>query len=396
MTKGWVNHATNRCVLFVLWYTLITCTFHSTSSPTPLVLASLPAIDASLALWRDLWGDPSQGIWDVERRVAEDMREVEAAQAAMRAAAATLSDDEETGSEGGSDDEGPSGSDGLGEESDGDRGSDGLGSNGDSDEEDSEGGSEGSEGGHRGVGAGADTGASSRNGGAGAEADEMASLPLSKRREVEEALNERLRAYERSKMRWYYAVAEFDSAATALHCYQECDGMEFELSGESRITGRVRLVDTDIPPCASSCPMTPARPIPADARPVHSLFNCPLLFHPYHPSVLPRFFSPRPPARPPVAGNVLDLRFVPDSEDFGGRTVRDEATGVPADYRPPQLRQNLNTTHAKLTWDEDSHERRRVLTKKLTEEDIREDDFRVYLASGERAGPGVGGRRGGV
>ena len=36
-----------------------------------------------------------------------------------------------------------------------------------------------------------------------------------------------LRLYERSKLRWYYAIAEFDSAATANAIYEECDGMEF-------------------------------------------------------------------------------------------------------------------------------------------------------------------------
>ncbi len=40
----------------------------------------------------------------------------------------------------------------------------------------------------------------------------------------------RLQLYERSKLRYFYAVAEFGSAAAAAHAYAECDGLEFERS----------------------------------------------------------------------------------------------------------------------------------------------------------------------
>jgi hypothetical protein len=46
----------------------------------------------------------------------------------------------------------------------------------------------------------------------------------------DEVDREALRLYERSKLRWFYAVAECDSARTAAHLYAECDGMEFGLS----------------------------------------------------------------------------------------------------------------------------------------------------------------------
>ena len=36
----------------------------------------------------------------------------------------------------------------------------------------------------------------------------------------------RLRLYERSKLRWYYAVVECDSKESANQLYDECDGME--------------------------------------------------------------------------------------------------------------------------------------------------------------------------
>lgn len=46
----------------------------------------------------------------------------------------------------------------------------------------------------------------------------------------DEAVQRRLAAYERSRLRYYYAVVECDSVATGAHLYRECDGLEFERS----------------------------------------------------------------------------------------------------------------------------------------------------------------------
>ena len=41
---------------------------------------------------------------------------------------------------------------------------------------------------------------------------------------------ERVRKYQVTRLKYYYAVAEFDTAETGNKVYEECDGTEYELS----------------------------------------------------------------------------------------------------------------------------------------------------------------------
>jgi len=40
----------------------------------------------------------------------------------------------------------------------------------------------------------------------------------------------RLRLYERSKLRYFFAIVECNDVSTASNLYAQCDGLEFELT----------------------------------------------------------------------------------------------------------------------------------------------------------------------
>ena len=129
--------------------------------------------------------------------------------------------------------------------------------------------------------------------------------------EGEEADNEQMRQYERDRLRYYYAIAEFDTVKTAMGVYHECDGIEYERSSFK-----------------------------------------------------------------------LDLRYVPDDQTFEGRQVRDSATDIPADYEAPEFQvKALQHSNVKLSWDDDDPARRKTFRRKVTEDNLKDEDFAAYLAS---------------
>lgn len=64
-------------------------------------------------------------------------------------------------------------------------------------------------------------------GGQDAAASSDAEASVSSR---DEAVQRRLAVYERSRLRYFYAIVECDSPATGAQLYRECDGLEFERS----------------------------------------------------------------------------------------------------------------------------------------------------------------------
>lgn len=124
--------------------------------------------------------------------------------------------------------------------------------------------------------------------------------------------NNKLRAYELNRLRYYYAVVVCDSSATANHLYMTLDGTEFLKTA-----------------------------------------------------------------------NVFDLQFIPDSREFK-HPARDVATEAPPSYKEPDFETRaLQHSRVKLTWDDDEPERKKVLRRKFTDDQL--DELDMYLASDDSA-----------
>lgn len=74
----------------------------------------------------------------------------------------------------------------------------------------------------------------------------------------EAAAMDRVRKYQVARLKYYYAVAKFDSIETANHVYTECDGMEYELSA-TRLDLRFIPAEMTFSTPSSSC-MAPPNP----------------------------------------------------------------------------------------------------------------------------------------
>ncbi|CAL5072368.1 unnamed protein product [Urochloa decumbens] len=124
--------------------------------------------------------------------------------------------------------------------------------------------------------------------------------------------NNKLRAYELNRLKYYYAVVVCDSSATANHLYMTLDGTEFLKTA-----------------------------------------------------------------------NAFDLQFIPDSREFK-HPARDVATEAPPSYKEPDFETRaLQHSRVKLTWDEDEPERKKVLRRKFTDDQL--DELDMYLASDDSA-----------
>jgi hypothetical protein len=81
------------------------------------------------------------------------------------------------------------------------------------------------------------------------------------------------------------------------------------------------------------------------------------------------------------SANFLDLRYIPDGMEFEDEP-KDIATEAPTVYQPAEFTTTaLQHSNVKLTWDAEDPERIKTTKKKFTKDDIKEMDFKAFIAS---------------
>ncbi len=74
---------------------------------------------------------------------------------------------------------------------------------------------------------------------------------------------------------------------------------------------------------------------------------------------------------------VISLYFV-----YNWHFNREVATSAPYDYKAPTFfTAALQSSNVEITWDQTDYNRLQLTTKKFNKDEMREDDFRAYLAS---------------
>ncbi|KAF5374810.1 hypothetical protein D9758_000334 [Tetrapyrgos nigripes] len=95
------------------------------------------------------------------------------------------------------------------------------------------------------------------------------------------------------------------------------------------------------------------------------------------------------------SANVFDISFVPEDMAFEDEP-RDEAAeeNTSANYKAVDfVTDALRHSKVKLTWDEDDPERVRITRRVLSQKEIREEDYKAYLASSESEDEDVGKKK---
>ena len=82
------------------------------------------------------------------------------------------------------------------------------------------------------------------------------------------------------------------------------------------------------------------------------------------------------------SANFFDLRYIPHDMLFDNQEARDVCVEAPAVYSAAEFTtQALQHSNVKLTWDQDDAERQKTTRRKFTKQEIKDMDFKAYLAS---------------